>query len=494
MYLATNRLIPLATGGMILLAGVVGLRACDSDHPDALTLSEIPVPPPADADSPAETIRTLTATVSGLNDRLSALSAENVRLQRQDRELRASIAAQVKAEVEAERQRLESQSHSEDTVFEQAYAGLQSRLDELTAQLEQVKATPAPAPTFPAAGEDLPIGLGLDGMPKSMEESEGALVWIQPLERGGATSAATPASDTTARAASKLPAFPTGWLSDGATEGLLDQSALTGNTGSPAGESGTVSGNAVADPGPPPPTPYLTIPRNATLIGATGMTALIGRIPVQGVVQDPVPFKVIVGADNLAANGLTIPALDGIVASGTARGDWTLACVAGQITSLTFVFQDGTVVTHSADEGSGGTRSLGWISDDQGIPCVSGERITNAPSFLAGRIGLIGIQGAAEAYANAQTTTTGNVFGTESRSVTGDTGSYVAGRTLSAGTDEVARWLQERQAQSFDAVFVRPGSRLAIHIDREIPIDHDPTGRKVSYDTAIDTRYSRTLD
>jgi hypothetical protein len=48
-----------------------------------------------------------------------------------------------------------------------------------------------------------------------------------------------------------------------------------------------------------------TVPRNATLIGATAMTALVGRVPVQGQVRDPMPFKVITGADNLAANGLT---------------------------------------------------------------------------------------------------------------------------------------------------------------------------------------------
>ena len=70
--------------------------------------------------------------------------------------------------------------------------------------------------------------------------------------------------------------------------------------------------------------PAYTVPRNATLIGSTSMTALVGRIPIQGQVRDPMPFKVITGADNLAANGLTVPGVQGMVWSGTAVGDWTL--------------------------------------------------------------------------------------------------------------------------------------------------------------------------
>ena len=80
------------------------------------------------------------------------------------------------------------------------------------------------------------------------------------------------------------------------------------------------------------------------------MTALIGRIPVKGRVQDPMPFKVIVGADNLAANGITIPGVAGMVASGVALGDWTLSCATGDITSMSFVFQDGTIRTVSAGD------------------------------------------------------------------------------------------------------------------------------------------------
>ena len=66
------------------------------------------------------------------------------------------------------------------------------------------------------------------------------------------------------------------------------------------------------------------MPRNATLVGARGFTALVGRIPARGQVVDPFPFKVLVGENNLAANGVVMPELFGMVFSGRAVGDWTL--------------------------------------------------------------------------------------------------------------------------------------------------------------------------
>jgi integrating conjugative element protein (TIGR03752 family) len=238
-----------------------------------------------------------------------------------------------------------------------------------------------------------------------------------------------------------------------------------------------------------------TIPRNATLIGSTAMTALVGRVPVQGQVQDPMPFKVIAGKDNLAANGLTIPGLQGMIWSGTAIGDWTLSCVSGQLESVTFVFEDGTIQTLSSDDnslgGSSGSSSrgskdkpLGWISDARGIPCITGERKTNATAFLTQRIGVSAMEAAANAAAQSETTTLLSDSGTISNTVTGDAGQYVLGKTLSGSSQEIAQWLQERQTQSFDAVFVPAGIELAIHVDHELPIDFHANGRKLHHANA----------
>lgn len=228
------------------------------------------------------------------------------------------------------------------------------------------------------------------------------------------------------------------------------------------------------------------------------MTALVGRIPVQGQVRDPMPFKVITGAENLAANGLTVPGIQGMVWSGTAIGDWTLSCVTGRLDSVTFVFDDGTIRTLSSDDQStqrgGSEKPLGWISDAQGIPCISGERKTNAPAFLSQRIGVTAIQAAAEAAANAETTSVVSDVGSVTNSVTGNAGRFVLGKTLSGGADEVSKWLLERQAQSFDAVFVPAGIGVAIHVDHELPIDFNTTGRKLTHEQAPDPTLRARLD
>lgn len=41
------------------------------------------------------------------------------------------------------------------------------------------------------------------------------------------------------------------------------------------------------------------------------MTALLGRIPIDGKVTDPYPFKVMIGKDNLTANGIELPDVQG---------------------------------------------------------------------------------------------------------------------------------------------------------------------------------------
>ena len=199
----------------------------------------------------------------------------------------------------------------------------------------------------------------------------------------------------------------------------------------------------------------------------------------------------ITGKENLAANGLRIPGIEGMIWSGTAIGDWTLSCVTGKLESVTFVFEDGTIQTLSSDDnqlgGSSGNsdRPLGWISDARGIPCITGERKTNAPAFLTQRIGVMALEAAGEAAAQAETTTLINDSGSATSVVSGETGKYVLGKTLSGGSDEVAQWLRERQAQSFDAVFVPAGVELAIHVDHELPIDFHSNGRKLHHETKL---------
>jgi len=316
---------------------------------------------------------------------------------------------------------------------------------------------------------DIPVGLGFDsGGAGAAPVAE--LVWITPLD----------AIDDDASAANG--------------NGLLHQ--VRQSTGGALSSAREQTGNIARELDTLQP--VYTVPRNATLIGSTAMTALVGRVPVRGQVRDPMPFKVITGADNLAANGLSVPGVQGMVWSGTAIGDWTLSCVTGRLDSVTFVFDDGTIRTISSDnqgnQSGGAAKPLGWISDQQGIPCISGERKTNAPAFLTQRIGVMAVQAAADAAAAAETTSVVSDTGAATNNVTGDTGTYVLGKTIAGGSDEVAKWLLERQSQSFDAVFVPAGTGIAIHVDRELPIDLDLKGRKLNHAKSINPYHRARLD
>ncbi|MEW8523841.1 MAG: TIGR03752 family integrating conjugative element protein [Candidatus Thiodiazotropha endolucinida] len=465
MAIATsNRLLPLLAGAVVLMLAFVTLKSCTGEQNDALVMETVPQAPAPDADSPADTIKTLTVNVSAMTSEVKALRKDNDQLRKENRDLLANrhqIEENVTTRVKRELLSREKDQDVRDRIDAGVLSSLTARVDALSQSLSRNGAT--------QGGSDIPVGLGLDGVGEGAAPTE-TLIWIDPLDALD--------SDTT-------PSGTNGLLRrvGQSTGGALDSARKkTGNL--------TKSLNTVR--------PVYTVPRNATLIGSTAMTALVGRIPVQGQVRDPMPFKIITGADNLAANGLTVPGVQGMVWSGTAIGDWTLSCVTGRIDSVTFVFEDGTIRTISGDDRgnqSGGTeKPLGWISDEQGIPCITGERKTNAPAFLTQRIGVMAIQAAAEAAASAETTSIVSDAGSVTSSVTGDTGTFVLGKTISGGSEEVTKWLQERQSQSFDAVFVPAGTRIAIHVDRELPIDLDTTGRKLNHEPSIDPYLRTRLD
>ena len=455
----SNRLLPLLAGSVVLMAVLVAVKSCSPNEEQPQLLEAVPQAPKPDADTPADTIKTLTANVSAMTSELNALRRDNTALKQENRDLikdRKQIENNVLSRVQTALETKRMDAAPTETTS--AIAALTARVDSLTNRFGTSSTRPS------STGSDIPIGLGLDGIGTSSAESE-SLVWVNPLEF-------TPSPD-------------------GDKETLLNRFSRTGRNAldgtRPEVQSLVAKGSDVLNTA----LPVYTVPRNATLIGSTGMTALVGRVPIQGQVRDPMPFKVITGKDNLAANGLRIPGIEGMIWSGTAIGDWTLSCVTGKLESVTFVFEDGTIQTLSSDDnqlgGSSGNsdRPLGWISDARGIPCITGERKTNAPAFLTQRIGVMALEAAGEAAAQAETTTLINDSGSATSVVSGETGKYVLGKTLSGGSDEVAQWLRERQAQSFDAVFVPAGVELAIHVDHELPIDLHSNGRKLHHETNL---------
>jgi integrating conjugative element protein (TIGR03752 family) len=446
---------------VLLMLVFVTLKSCSEEGGEGLVMDRVPQAPAPDADTPADTIKTLTANVAAMTTEVEALRQENAGLRRENQALlrnRTQIEENVATRIKRELLAREKDTANRARIDAGVLSALTARVDALAASVDDAQAK--------YATSQLPVGVGLDGAGDLSSET---LVWIEPLDgraEEGDAGFFQPARHSTAgfrdAAGSNTASVP-----DGFEDRLEDRK----------------------------PRPVYTVPRNATLIGSTAMTALVGRVPIQGQVRDPMPFKVITGANNLAANGLRVPGVQGMVWSGTAIGDWTLSCVTGRLDSVTFVFDDGTIRALSGDDrqsqSGGEDKPLGWISDARGIPCVSGERKTNAPAFLSQRIGVMAIQSAGQAAAAAETTSVIGDSGNVTNPVTGDTGTYVLGKTVAGGSDEVAKWLLERQSQSFDAVFVPAGTRLAIHVDRELPIDLNPSGRRIQHATApaVPTRH-----
>ena len=236
--------------------------------------------------------------------------------------------------------------------------------------------------------------------------------------------------------------------------------------------------------------PRYTIFANSILNDSVSVTTLIGRIPRDGDLGDAAPFKVIIGRENLSANGFDIPGLDGMIMSGTVFGDANLECVRGKIYSATYIFEDGRGITFPKRQRR--NNPLGWISDNRGNPCIPGKYITNAKTQLKNKILLAFAAGAANAYASAQTTSTSNSSGGTNTSITGDSGKYILGNALSDGSKEISNFLDQQRFDVWDVVVVPSGQKVAVHIEQTLELDQSSLQRKVVYDQNTHAEYGLT--
>lgn len=468
-----NRLIPIL-GTVILVVVVAILLKGRSPAPEHVPMTSVPQPPAktADADSPADTIRTLTAEVQAIKEENRKLREESGKLVQQNDDLNRNRSA-IEENVT---RRLTEQFSQPEASGSPVFSGLNRKIDDLAAMVQRY--SPESAATTKAGGSDIPPGLGFDpasapataaGVPAAAVPGAGpagaaGLVWLEPLGTKtlvGPDGKQRPVPVAHAAAYSQVPA----------TQSAIDAEAAA----------------MPAQVTPQPQRkPYFTIPENATLMDATAMTAMIGRTPVSGNVRDPMEFKVLIGRTNLAANGFEVPDdVTGMVVSGVAVGDWMLSCIEGHINSVTFVFQDGSINTVSkrgsgAATGNNNTQRLGFISDERGAACINGDRVTNAPAYLTQIVGIKSLEVAARAAALSQTTTVTNGFGATT-AVTGNQGQFVLGQAAAAGVDEVSTWLMRRLNDSFDAIYVRPGAKVAVHLTEAIALDKDPNSRRLDY-------------
>lgn len=424
-------------------------------------------------DTPRDTVATLVAQVRRLRTELQAAMTDNKTQREENERLRqreSAIDRRIDTALESERSQLRQDREQAASERQQT----QGLLQELQQRLDGIGGRGNPA--------DLPVGLGLEPGDGAGFDGGGGVRWVEPDDARGdgkrRTSGGTGGFS-----------FPTSFGPAQKTfETATDSAVETGRRAVGAEEA----------------KPVYTVPTNATLMGSIAMTALIGRVPVDGTVSDPYPFKVLIGQDNLTANGIEIPDVAGAVVSGTASGDWTLSCVRGQIRSITFVFNDGTIRTIPEDRDSGGNsqqsnegsttqHGLGWISDPYGIPCVSGERRSNAQQYL-GTQALITAAGAgAASLIDSDSGQVSYMNGDGSIGTVGIGGNEAMGRILASGVQDMSQWVNKLYGQAFAAVYVKPGARVAVHLEQPLTIDYAPKGRRVDHRIGGD-EHARELD
>tara|TARA_R110001592_G_scaffold316364_1_gene592805 strand:+ start:39911 stop:41398 length:1488 start_codon:yes stop_codon:yes gene_type:complete len=425
-----------------------------------------------DVDSPVETMRTLTNETRAVRKENEVIVDENLKLKSEiDRLLR--MEESMKKRLDQKADNIETVQQDKNKQVEDSLVTTRNLINKLEERLlllsEKKDADPTTgkktASGFIINDAGIPQGLGYDETGNTINYDE--VVWINPVDAK---------VDPRDPSAITLPKFS-------------EVMAPVNNS------VNKLPGKAKQSKDERLIKAY-TIPSNATLLGSVSMTALLGRIPIDGRVTDPYPFKIIIGEDNLSSNGISIPNVTGIKMSGVAKGDWTLSCASGQIFSMTFTFQDGTIVT-IPEPGTKTSDPLAWFSDTNGIPCITGKRITNAVSFLAGRIGLTAASSYSKARADAEfsrTSSSGVNGTTTSSTLTGNPSTVARNEAIGDGLDEVTSWIDRRQAHSFDAIYVPPGTKLAVHIVEELKIDYDPEGRKVNHYADINPRSTTHID
>lgn len=397
-------------------------------------------------DTPFDTLKTLLSTVKQTRADVETVKEHNSKLKQEN-----SI---LKANAENINQKIEDAILDKQQQLEMIFS---QRLSQLEENIKNQELNPNNSSNNGA--NDIPIGFGSTSPVTNGNET----MWIEPSDIQYTDKNGNPTlpGDTNA-----IPSLPNLFKTlDNSTVGKATDK-LTGK------KSETITEE-------PQSIPYYTIPENSTLVGSVAMTALIGRVPIEGALTDPFPFKIMIGQENLMANGIELPDVEGAIVSGTASGDWTLSCVTGKVNKITFIFSDGRVQTLPSSKNNS-SESIGWLSTPTGVPCIAGERKTNAAAYLSSQFLLSGANAAAQGLSQSQTTTIvdGNsVVG----AVTGNQGKYILGQALGGGLKETADWFRQRYGQMFDAIYVPPGQQVVVNITQSLNIDYDFNARKVKY-------------
>jgi integrating conjugative element protein (TIGR03752 family) len=484
---APNKLPMILSIAAVGILTMVGLSQCGRSTPTAqgpaATGAPVPTPTlaerPSDADSTEATLKTMAARMAD------------------DKQTQEEQQRQAKAIRELQQQLEASNNSGQVTQLTDEMNSLRAQNQALMERIASLESNPAaargvaPEPDLSAYGIPagaVPTATGAPiTVPVSVPAATPVMQWIRPLDQA-------PADPNNPGVAPTLAAPLATVDSSTAVSGEIDLGAPSANEPAPLTQiNGGINKLAGIQP-------RFTVPVNATLLDAVSMTALIGRVPVNGTVPDSYRFKVLASANNLASSGFRLPPdIKQAVFSGSASGDWALSCVRGQIDSVTVTYEDGTVQSFGGEvataEGDSSTQRqrapLGFISDDRGVPCVRGLKVSNAAEVLATAAGFSALEAAARGYAESATDTIVTGTGGVVRSIN-DAAKFGTYNGIAGAATDAKQIVLDRLGNSFDAIYVPNGAMVALHIERELRFDHNPSARRLDYS---DTRTSPvTLD
>ena len=453
-----NKLLPLL---LITVIGIVTALLYAKNQPDSEgSLFSLRTPasssaPEIDADLPQNTLDRLAVDSASLKEKIKGYSESMTAQERQLHEL-TEILKEMRSENGTLKQQLEQQNQKLTAVQQETSS---SRLDAESLKHELFGSLEERMKAFRPASNQYSIG--------------------------GASSVIETTPQTSTRVHSvNVSVDKNGQVEVQSLKAGTDLPTTTTDVRQQIGRSKPLKEEPIIDP-------RYTIPANSILDDSVTVTTLIGRVPIRGDVRDPAPFKIVIGQENLAANGFHIPGLDGMIMSGTVFGDAVLSCVRTKITSATYIFEDGSALT-VPNRKTDKNLTLGYLTDAYGNPCIPGKYISNvmqntALSVLAGTA-----SGAASAYAENEVTTQANGRGSLTRAVTGDAGKYVLGQALSGGTKRMTDYLDRQQYDQWAAVIVPNGVKVAAHIEYAIEVDNSNTLRKIVYESYNTNNTSNT--
>jgi len=273
-------LVPGVLLGIVLIIGKSWMATPDGQpahDPDKTTLSAEQAKALGIAgDTPRDTVATLIGQVKAMRSEMQTLKKGNDALQTENNRLRSregNIDTRIQSTLSSVTQQVTEQRQQANDARQKAEQqhretqGLLSRLkDQLTSK--------------PAAKSDVPAGFGLE--PGDEQQFSGAqqpadaMQWIEPSNARAGQDDASKADGPLSSLTSTFKALH--GLDSNAIDRGQDRLRAVAK-----GERDLENTQDRAEGAKP----VYTLPENSTLMGSIAMTALIGRVPVDGTVNDP---------------------------------------------------------------------------------------------------------------------------------------------------------------------------------------------------------------